>query len=284
MFDIRTLSVTLTPVVNDVGKGESMPELPDLTVFAENLAKVITGKTVRQARYHDRGRLNVTGDHLAQALAGGQVIRVERTGKQIVFRLSADVTLRVHLMLTGGFELTDTRGLARVDAPVLSLSFSDGSALAVTDYKGWASVSLNPPPESDAPDALEVTPEYLQKLCANKPKALIKPLLIDQSLIGGIGNAYADEILWEARIAPKSVAGKLPPEAVASLARAIPAILEDAIAELRKRHPGIVAGEFREFLKVHRPELKVSPNGSPILKENVQSKRTYYTGEQVLYV
>lgn len=260
-----------------------MPELPDLTVFAENLARTLTGKTVRQARYHDRGRTNVTGEELAHALAGLQVAGVERTGKQITFRFGGEVTLRVHLMLTGGFELTDTRGLARVDAPVLSIAFSDGSALAVTDYKGWASVSLNPPAGAEVPDALEVTPEYLQKLCDRKPKALIKHLLIDQSLIGGIGNAYVDEILWEARIAPKSVAGKLPAEAIASLARAIPTVLADAVAELRKRHPGIVAGEYREFLKVHRPELKTSPTGSPILKENVQSKRTYYTSEQVLY-
>ena len=260
-----------------------MPELPDLTVYAENLAKALVGKKIGSVAFHKLGRLNVSEAELAGALAGAQVTAVERTGKQVSFRTDSGAQLRVHLMLTGGFVLPSAGEPARLDAAVLTITFTDGSVLAVTDPKGWAAVTLNPATETEAPDALEVTPEYLQQLLIRKPKALIKALLIDQALIGGIGNAYVDEILWAARISPKSAAGKLPPEAVASLAEAIPAVLNDAIKELRKRHPEMVAGEYREFLKVHRPELKRSPTGSPIIKENVSSKRTYYTEEQRLY-
>lgn len=260
-----------------------MPELPDLTVYAENLAKAVVGKKIGSVTFHKLGRLNVSQEELSGALAASRVTAVERTGKQIALRTDSDAQLRVHFMLTGGFVLTTAGELARLDAPVLSVTFTDGSALAVTDPKGWAVVALNPATEAEAPDALEVTPEYLRQLCGRKPKALIKALLIDQALIGGIGNAYVDEILWAARISPKSAAGKLPPEAVTSLARAIAAVLNDAIDELRKRHPEMVAGEYREFLKVHRPELKKSPTGATILKENVASKRTYYTEEQQLY-
>lgn len=260
-----------------------MPELPDLTVFAENLAKAVVGKTIDTVQFHKWGRLNVTAEELGAALAAAKVTGVERAGKQVSFRTGNGAELRVHLMLTGGFVLMPAEDSAPPDAPVVTITFTDGSALAVTDPKGWATLSLNPLEEKEAPDALEVNAEYLQQLCKKKPRASIKALLIDQALIGGIGNAYVDEILWEARISPKSVAGKLPPEAIAALARAIPTVLKDAIEELRKRHPDMVAGEYREFLKVHRPELKKSPTGAPIIKENLQSKRTYYTEEQRLY-
>ena len=144
-------------------------------------------------------------------------------------------------------------------------------------------MTLNPKDEKEAPDALDVDIEFLKTLFGKKPKAMLKSLLLDQNLIGGIGNAYADEILWMARISPKSIAGKLPPEAVCALADAIPAVLLNAIQQLKRRHPDMIAGEFREFLKVHNPALKVSESGARIIKENVQSKRTYYTDEQKLY-
>ncbi|MBU5615062.1 Fpg/Nei family DNA glycosylase [Geomonas azotofigens] len=260
-----------------------MPELPDLTVYAENLAKALTGKKVHEVAYHQRGKLNVSEAELSNAVAGAAVTGVERAGKQVAFRFGNGNIVRVHLMLTGGFVLSDSAKRDRLGYLVLTVTFEDGSVLAVTDEKGWASVTLNPGTEKDAPDALAVTEELLEQLCRKKPKTLIKPLLLDQALIGGIGNAYADEILWAARISPKSPAGKLPSEAVRALADAIPRVLQDAIAELRTRHPDMVSGEYREFLKVHRPELKTSPTGAKVIKENVQSKRTYYTEEQRLY-
>lgn len=260
-----------------------MPELPDLTIYAENLGKKLAGKKVDRVQYHKRGKVNATAAELSDALAGAELSAVQRAGKQVAFRFGNGSLLRVHLMLTGGFVLTDAAQIERLQYPVFSIAFSDGSALAVTDEKGWANVTLNPGAEKDAPDALELTADELQKLCSKKPRTLIKPLLLDQALIGGIGNAYADEILWAARVSPKSPAGKLPPEAVQDLATAIAQVLKDAIAELRQRHPDMVSGEYREFLKVHRPELKTSPGGAKIIKENVQSKSTYYTDEQRLY-
>lgn len=260
-----------------------MPELPDLTVYAENLAKAVAGKKIDRVFFHGFGKLNVAPGELSERLTGAQIASVARIGKQISFLTGNGAELRVHLMLTGGFVLTSAAMLDRLKGPVVSIVFSDGSALALIDPKGWAQVALDPATGAEVPDAMEVTAEILQQLCDKKPKAMIKALLTDQALIGGIGNAYVDEILWEARIAPKSTAGKLPPEAVASLARAIPAVLRDAVEQLRKRHPDMTAGEYREFLKVHRPELRTSPTGAPIIKENISSKRTYYTQEQTLY-
>ena len=123
------------------------------------------------------------------------------------------------------------------------------------------------------PDALDLDHERLQRVIDGKPRMLIKALLIDQKVLRGIGNAYADEILWQARVSPRLVAGKLPPEAVEALAAAIRSVLIDAIRHLRTEHPGIIAGNIREFLVVHNPARKQSPGGSPIRVETVSSKR-----------
>ena len=125
-----------------------MPELPDLTVYAENLGKKVVGRQIDRVVYYERGRLNVTGEELAGALAGTALTGVRRSGKQIRFDAANGSVLRVHLMLTGGFVLTDAKGLARLDAPVLGISFADGSALAVTDPKGWATLTLTGSPPS----------------------------------------------------------------------------------------------------------------------------------------
>jgi formamidopyrimidine-DNA glycosylase len=259
-----------------------MPELPDLTVFAENLAKAVVGKKVVRAQYHLARPSGISSEGLADALVSGTIANVERVGKQVRFTTDKGHSLFVHLMLNGGFVLTTDKGLEKLDNPVLTIAFSDGSALAVTDPKEWAKVSLNPESE-EVPDALSVTADYLKSKFQKKAKTLIKPFLLDQKLIGGIGNAYSDEILWSARISPKSEVGKLPPEAVDALLEAIPAVLNEATDYLRKHHPGIVAGEFREFLKVHQPSLKQSPTGAHIIKEQIASKKTYYTDEQKLY-
>ena len=86
---------------------------------------------------------------------------------------------------------------------------------------------------------------------------IIKEFIIDQNIIKGIGNAYADEILWKAMISPHSTSGKIPEEVVMELNRAIPEILKDAIQKIKEISPEIISGEVRSFLKVHNTEKKL---------------------------
>jgi formamidopyrimidine-DNA glycosylase len=260
-----------------------MPELPELTVFAENLTKKITDKQIVRARYHREKRLNVAHDEFCKAVESAKIERVERVAKEICFYLDNGRFFSVHLMLNGGFLISTAKEVDKVANLILSISFEDGIALAVTDPKGLVTVGLDKKPSSEVPDGLKVTEEYLSAMFKKQPKVLVKPFLIDQARIGGIGNAYSDEILWLARISPKSQVGKLPPEAVQALVRAIPEVLNGAIAEIRKRRPDALSGEIRDFLKVHGPALKASPTGARIIKEQIQTKKTYYTEEQVLY-
>ena len=259
-----------------------MPELPDLTVFAENLGQIVRGKTITTIEHAPGARLNVTAGELSAALKGAEIAGVERSGKELVMRTNKGDLLFIHLMLTGGFSFGKGGGLS--GSAILDLGFQDGSRLLMDDPKSLATVSLNPTRTGTAVDALDVTSDYLKRVFRQKSKATAKAVLIDQKIIGGIGNAYADEILWEARISPKSAVGKIPPEGIESLAGAIHSVLQDATAYLRKNHPGIISGEIRDFLKVHNPSRAKSPTGQVIMKERIASKTTYFTEEQRLYV
>lgn len=258
-----------------------MPELPDLTVFAENLDKRVTGKKITSVSCGQYLRLNVAHGAVAHALQGAAFEAVERWGKEVRFLTDNGRVLHVHLMLTGGFVITtspDSATHAR-----LTIGFADGSFLLVNDEKGMVTAALDPEKGDAAPDALAVTAEVLQRLADRFPKAKAKAFLLDQKVMRGIGNAYADEILWTARIAPQSLVGKLPVEAIRALADAIPLVLQQAIVAIKERNPGIIAGEIRDFLQVHNLSRTVSPTGRPIVKEKIVQKTTYYTDEQKLY-
>lgn len=258
-----------------------MPELPDLTVFAENLSKQVVREKVVKVVWHERGRLNVGADELSGALVGSSISEVERSGKETLFKMNNGNRLFVHLMLQGKFVLAPRQKTASF--PIMTLAFEDGKTLTVQDPKAMVMISLNPSRDHEAPDALELNPELLKRLIGVKPRMLAKAFLIDQKIVRGIGNAYADEILWKAAISPRSVMGTLPEEAIDELVRAVHSVLNSAIEQLRRDHPAIIAGEIRDFLAVHNPSRKVSPTGHPIQVETISSKKTYFTDEQVLY-
>lgn len=259
-----------------------MPELPDLTVFAENLDKQVTKKRITVVDCQRKVRLNITPENLRQSLLSEQIDTVERSGKEILFLMGSGAHLYVHLMLTGGFVLTATP--EKVPYPQLTLGFEDGMHLVVSDVKAMVAIALDPERPAIAPDALMVPVAELKRLISRFSKARAKAFLIDQKVMRGIGNAYADEILWEARISPKSVMGKLPEHVVETLGQKIPQVLERAVVAIKETNPGIIAGEIRDFLLIHNPARRMSPTGHPIIKETISSKTTYFTQEQELYL
>jgi formamidopyrimidine-DNA glycosylase len=257
-----------------------MPELPDLTVFSANLASKLNGQTVKSVEAFNDKRLNVTAAALQDALVGASLKDVQREGKELLFQFSNDSSLLIHLMLSGGFTITETPDPIKFKA--LTISFENGTTLVASDPKGLLSVKLNHPP-SKVPDALDIDVDYLRGKIAKKLKMVAKAFLIDQSIVRGIGNAYADEILWEARISPKSIMGKIPDDRIEALFNSMRTVLIDAVDQIRKINPDIISGEVRDFLKVHNSRRRQCPNGRPIIREQIASKTTYYTDEQVLY-
>jgi formamidopyrimidine-DNA glycosylase len=257
-----------------------MPELPDLQVFSHNLHKKLSGKKLKEVVVHKAPKLNVSHKELQDALHGQELSSVYRDGKELFLKFGKGDVLGLHLMLHGKLFLFD--GKSENKYPIIELLFNDDTGLVLTDFQGIANPTLNPEAK-DAPDALSEDAgfDYLKSVLAKK-KTNIKTVLLDQKIIRGIGNAYADEILWDAGISPFSISNKIPEDKVKDLVKSIQSVLKDAEKQIIKSNPDIIAGEVRDFLLIHNAKNKKSPKGAPILIEE-KPRKTYYTEEQELY-
>lgn len=257
-----------------------MPELPDLQAFSYNLDKKLTGKTLKQVSVLNAKKLNVTHKELQEKLEGQKLDKIYREGKELYFKFSKGDILALHLMLHGKLFLFDKKHENKYS--IIELHFDDGVGLVLTDFQGIANPTLNPD-EKDAPDALAANGgvDYLTARL-QKTKTNIKTVLLDQKIIRGIGNAYADEILWHAGISPFSISNKIPEAKVKELVSSIHTVLKDAEKSILKASPDIISGEIRDFMHIHNSKKTHSPKGGAIIvKEG--SRKTYYTEEQELF-
>lgn len=255
-----------------------MPELPDLNAFSHNLQKKLGGKTIKEVTVPNAKKLNVSTAALNETLHGQQLEKVYREGKELHIKFSKGDVLGLHLMLHGKLFLFEGKNENKY--PIIELHFDDNSGLVLTDFQGIATPTLNPE-QKDVPDALEVDGAFFAKRLA-KTKTNIKTVLLDQKILRGIGNAYADEILWYAGISPFSVSNKIPEAKLADLAKAIKEVLHHAEKSILHSNPDIINGEVRDFMTIHNSKKRQSPTGADILiKEG--SRKTYYTEEQELF-
>lgn len=262
-----------------------MPELPDLHVFSMNLKKRILDKPVVSAAVHNGIRVSVPSDKFIKGVINSKIVDIVRIGKELYFHLSNGNVFSVHLMLNGQFRLSSVDEIDGIRNKIISIDFEDKSALSVSDYQGLCRITFNPR-ISNVPDALseEFNYAYFADTVRRNPRMNVKAFLIDQNLLRGIGNAYADEILWKAGISPECVVGKIPGEALKGLFSAIADVLTDAIDKILKIAPDIVSGEERSFLKVHNPKKSATDEGDAIIVKQVASKKTYYTKKQKLFI
>lgn len=256
-----------------------MPELPDLQVFSKNLNKLFKGKTLDKIEVPNHKKLNVTVKELKAALEGQKLTNVKRVGKELHFEFSNKHVLGLHLMLHGQFHAFDKDNTNKYT--IVELLFNGGQGLALTDYQGAATPTFNPE-EKAVPDALNLDIAYLKEKLIKK-RSPIKTVLMDQKVIRGIGNAYADEILWHARISPFSASNKLPEAELKKLVKSINHVLQDAEKQIIKSNPDIISGEVRDFLKVHLPKQAHTKTGAVIHQKDIGGRKTYYTDEQELF-
>ncbi|MCL4638196.1 MULTISPECIES: Fpg/Nei family DNA glycosylase [Olivibacter] len=257
-----------------------MPELPDLEVFSRNLTRILKGKKLERIHVHEHKKVSVPEKELKEALEKRELKKVYRLGKQLYFDFGKNTLLSLHLMLHGKLVYTNEENPKYA---LLSLKFEKAQTLFITDFQKMAHIQLNPKRTASV-DALsdDLHVERLYMILQNS-KAIIKTLLMDQHIIGGIGNAYADEILWEAKIAPQSIANKIPKEKVSELVESIKEVLLQAEKMILKEHPDIISGEIRDFMKVHRVKAKEDPQGNPIRTEKIGGRTTYFTDRQHVY-
>ena len=258
-----------------------MPELPDLEVFARNLDKRFKNKRLRELKVMVAKKLNVTVTELKAAIQGQELKQVLREGKTLQLHFENGAVLGLHLMLHGELQLLEPG--QQVKHQIISLRFSSGDGFVLTDFQKAATPTLNPK-ASDVPDALakEMNLDYFSSLLS-KRRTPIKTVLMDQKSLRGIGNTYADEILWQAGISPFSIAKAIPDVKVKALHKAIEVVLNKEVLQIEKQLDGAIFGEIHDFLKIHRADLISSPGGAEIKVKAIGGRKAYFTDEQQLY-
>ncbi|CAG5068175.1 Formamidopyrimidine-DNA glycosylase [Dyadobacter sp. CECT 9623] len=256
-----------------------MPEIVDLEIFKKNLEKRFKNKKLQKVEIGSGAKIEASEKDFEKALSGKKLKSVDRKAKELYFNFGDDQVVSMHLMLHGQLSTPETLPKAFVAA----FLFEGTEPLVLSDYQKAAKISLNPK-ENMVVDALsdEMTPEWLEAQL-KKRRSPVKTVICDPKIIGGIGNAYADEILWEAKIHPESIANQIPAKEVHKLAKAIKSVVNDSIEKIRESNPDIISGEIRDFMVVHNHKRKTSPTGGQIKNATVGSRKTYYTDEQIKY-
>lgn len=215
-----------------------MPELPEVETIVRGLRSAILGRRITSVRL---GKTDFIDDPaaIAEKLPGTRIAAIERVGKFISFRLETaatggkDVQFFVHLGMTGQLI---PRAAADPAAPHthVYLELDDGRELRYTDARRFGRMGLrgedakSDPQSKLGAEPLEISErEFVEKL--RERRARIKALLLDQRVLRGMGNIYADESLWRAKIHPTRLASLLKKERLTELHRAVRAVLNEAI-------------------------------------------------------
>jgi formamidopyrimidine-DNA glycosylase len=233
-----------------------MPELPDLEIIREVLAPRLAGQRVLDVEVvRPLVVRDLTGQGFAQTLTGQTFAGVQRRGKVLLFPLESGLALAINCKLAGRLQhaLPTERRLPKTHV-VLRLSgerelrYSDRRTMgqiyltaSLDDIPGWAEMG---------PEPFDLTlEEFKQRLRPHRGE--IKGVLTRGRAVAGIGNAYADEICFAARLHPYRKRSSLTDEEIARLYDAMQSVVRQAIDTLRERVGTEIHREVRDFLAVH---------------------------------
>jgi formamidopyrimidine-DNA glycosylase len=237
-----------------------MPELPELEIVREVLTRHILGQTLTEVKMLPPGSnivvRDLTHSGFESALTGTTLQAIDRRGKFLIFSFSpSPLFLVINPKLSGRLQLASPPD-KRLGKTHILFTFSDGRQLRYLDQKQMGQVyltySLEPVPDyaSLGPEPTDLSLDQFR----GRLKRLhgeIKGILTRGDLVAGIGNAYADEILWAARIHPYRKAGQLTSEEVERLYTAMQSTLADAIEKVREGMGENIHTEPRGFMAVH---------------------------------
>jgi len=269
-----------------------MPELPEVETIRRQLAPALEGRRLEELEVLDpRWSEPAPPDEVADAVRGRLIEAVHRRGKYLVLALEDEVALVMHLRMTGTLLLVGEAddGPARPHMRVrMTLSSSERVLFCDPRRFGTGVVLLgNAALERYFAARLGVEPldpaftaEALRELAAGR-RAPVKAFLLSQERIAGVGNIYADEALFRARIHPLRPVGTLKRPQLAALRDAVVASLQAGIDARGAtiddfRHADGARGSFQDRFLVHRREAEPCPTcGTPIRKLRAAGRGTY---------
>jgi formamidopyrimidine-DNA glycosylase len=234
-----------------------MPELPEVETIANQLKPALVGKTFKEVRINWKGSIQGNITEFRESLIDQTIKKVKRRGKYICISLTNGQILTIHLGMSGKLLINEDKNkqkYLRIEF-VLNQDFS----LNFIDMRKFGKIKIW---QADEPLLPLLGPEPLdpgtihQTLESLKTTRVIKSVLVDQKILAGIGNIYADEALFQARIHPLFPKNHLESVKIRHLSEAIPQILRNAIINMgttisQYRPPNYSQGENQFFLKVY---------------------------------
>ncbi len=267
---------------------QPVPELPEVETVRTELEPALTGRTLESVEIVD-ARLVAPDDPRAVAadLEGERVARVGRRGKYLVLGFESGSALVCHLRMTGSFSLARAGRDAYTRAVVM---LDDGQTVLYRDVRRFGTWRLLEPGDVEPylgirlgvePLGPRFTTQWLSQRIAGR-RAPVKAAILDQRTVAGLGNIYADEALWRARIHPLRPAGELDRDDVRQLQRTIRAALRHGIARQGAtlsdyRRPngetGAMQHEFHVYGRLGEPCDRC---GTPIAKTRAGGRGTWF--------
>ena len=282
-----------------------MPELPEVETVRRGLAELIPGKVIKTAAHIDSPKSfpNASAD-VRQFMHGAKILQVRRRAKVLLVDLDTDYTLVIHLEMTGqlvyrgdavfgaGHPNDSLIGELPDRSTRVVIAFTDGSTLYFNDQRKFGWVKLMPSlevPNIDfmkkvGPEPLEAdfTPRQFAERFKRRVKTNIKAALLDQTVVAGVGNIYADESLWGARIDPHRLVGSLSDQDFTLLYEELRSVMNLAIEKGGSTDKNYVnaegkCGSYMDFARVFRREGQKCPRCSrEIVKIKWAGRGTHY--------
>lgn len=281
-----------------------MPELPEVETVRRGLAKLIIGKVVQQVTVHDSPKSFPNDPQAVQEfLIGSRVAVVQRRAKVLLIEMSTNYTLVIHLKMTGQLVYRGTQnfGAGHPNASLIGelpdrstrveIEFTDSSHLYFNDQRKFGWMKLYPTPEVPnidfmqkvGPEPLEdsfTRKEFIQRI-RRRNGTTIKAAILDQTVLAGVGNIYADESLWGAEIHPATRVKDVSDTQLAALLDEIKYVMNLAIEKGGSTDKNYVnaegkRGSYIDFARVFRCEGKPCPRcGETITKTKVAGRGTH---------
>ncbi len=258
-----------------------MPELPEVETIVRGLRPQIVGQAIRNAELlWPRTLVTPEGDKFARTIIGQRVREVSRRGKFVVLRLSVSHLL-IHLRMSGDIFIKDKPvQIEKHDRLILSLS--NDKVMVFNDTRKFGRAWLTKDPEAVlgglGPEPLSeaFTPEWLGQALRSRKRRL-KPLLLDQTFIAGLGNIYTDEALHLARLHPLAASDTVTPEQAGRLWRAIRQVLEEGIRRNGASIDWVYrGGDFQNYFRAYGRTGQPCPEcGTPIERMLVGQRSTH---------
>ncbi|EEI18730.1 Formamidopyrimidine-DNA glycosylase [Lentilactobacillus hilgardii] len=267
-----------------------MPELPEVETVRRGLTELVAGSQIRTVDVLYPKMINLPPEDFTNALKNQIIKKIDRRGKYLFIRINNGLTIVSHLRMEGKYDV-EPEGTPLSKHTHIVFHLTDGRQLRYNDTRKFGRINLVDTGHEltvaglktigPEPTERDLTLDYMRKIFG-KSKKLVKPFLLDQSNIAGLGNIYADEVLWLSKINPKQPVNTLSVVELKLLRKSI----IDEIKRAIDGHGTTVhsysnaygeAGNFQNHLNVYgrqgEPCLRC---GTPIEKIKLAQRGTHF--------